>query len=405
MKVLHVLNASVPIVAGYTSRAKYIVNSQKEIGFHPSVLTSPRQGRTGIDKEVIEGTNYFRADLPKGIALRGQGIGIFKLIVELVVFYIRVKAAIRMVTPDLIHAHSPILWALPAFISARCRKIPFVYEIRALWEDAAVDSGATKERSARYLLTKIIETWLVKRAEHVVVICEGLKSEMLGRGINSEKITIIRNGVDSEVFRPMEKDRGLAEVLKLNRGVVVGYIGSLYKFEGVQRLVECLIKICAADKEVSGLIVGSGETEGDIRGMIEKFKMQERIIMVRQVPHREVKSYYSLMDILVYPRESKRLTELVTPLKPLEAMAMGKTVLASDVGGLSELVSNGRNGILFRKSDLKDLLEKLSFLISNAVFRDEIGRNARDSVRLSRDWRTICEGYRTVYEKAQCRKG
>src|SRR5215831_8450111 len=166
---------------------------------------------------------------------------------------------------DLIHSHSPSLNGLPAWRIARNRNLPFVYEARAFWEDAAVDHGTFGDRSLRYEVSRAVETFVFRRADAVIVIAEAMRDELLLRGINKDKVFVIPNGVDIKGFQPQERNWQLAEQLKLNEGPVFGFIGSLYHYEGLRLLVEAFPKIVAQVPDAKLLIIGGGPEESFLK--------------------------------------------------------------------------------------------------------------------------------------------
>jgi PEP-CTERM/exosortase A-associated glycosyltransferase len=400
MKVLHVLNDSVPLTSGYSTRSKNIITFQKELGIIPSVVTSIRQGHTPSEVEEIDGTLYYRTNSTSSISRLYGKKSILQIPVEIYLLSKRIGSTISVIRPDVIHSHSPILCAGPSLFEARKYGIPFVYEIRALWEDAAVDRGSTKADSFRYRLTRFLETNITRSADQIVVISEGLKSDLAERGIPENKIHVVRNGVDIDRFRPLDKDLELSSKIGLDGKTVIGYIGTFYSFEGIHYLIEALSRICSVNDNVHGIIIGHGEKAKAIEEQIKKTNLGKHVSLLGRIPHEEISPYYSLIDIFVYPRESKRITELVTPLKPLEAMAMEKVVLGSDVGGLKELISDGVNGFLFPKGDVKQLVEKLLWLIDNKNVRDGVRCNARKWVSERHDWRQLSSKYLDIYGAA-----
>ena len=299
----------------------------------------------------------------------------------------------------LLHAHSSVLNALAGMKIAREKRVPFVYEIRALWEDAAVDQGKTKEGSLRYNVTRNIETHVLKRADHITVICEGLKDDIIKRGIPPGKISVMPNGVDTRQFTPIAKDEALIEKLKLSGFTVIGFIGTFFEFEGIDLLIRAAKKILSTRHDVKFLIVGGGRAEEYVKTLTRDLQLEESIIFTGRVQHEEVKTYYSVMDVLVYPRKSKRITELVTPLKPLEAMALEKLVIGSDVGGIKELVKDGKTGFTFEKGDVDDLSRKCLFALGQRDLAQQISKQAREYVLKERNWMKICESYVNLYKR------
>ncbi len=391
--VLHVLDTSVPNLSGYAVRSRYVMEFQRRAGWHPVAVTSDRH-RTDRDREEFNGITYYRSRLA-GKAARsaiGRDLRLMR----------RLRRDILRIARDesvgVIHAHSPVLCGLPAWSAARTLGLPFVYEVRALWEDAAVDQEKTTERGIRYALTRAIETFILRRADRIVVICEGLKADIARRGIPSRQIVVVPNGVDAASFTPREPDAALRARYGLAGKRVLGFIGSFFQFEGLSTLLDAVPLMAARDSSVRVLLVGGGQEEDALRRAAEERRLLDTVIFAGRVPHEEVSAYYSIMDALVYPRISKRITELVTPLKPLEAMAMGKLVIASDVGGLRELVTDGRTGLVFRAGDARDLAETCLAALADPRRAAALGREARAYVERERDWSRICAAHTNLYE-------
>ena len=229
-----------------------------------------------------------------------------------------------------------------------------VYEVRAFWEDAAVDLGTSTKDGSRYRLTREMESTVLRRCDAITTICEGLRGEIVGRGSAPGKVTVIPNAVDAQEFAfHRDMDTGFRQQQGLDGKTVIGFIGSWYAYEGLDLLLRALPQALKARPDLAVLLVGGGPAEEKLRALARELDLDPFVRFVGRVPHGEVGRYYDLVDLLVYPRHSMRLTELVTPLKPLEAMARGRVVLASDVGGHRELLRHDDTGfssppIMFR---------------------------------------------------------
>ncbi len=324
MRVLHVLDISIPMLAGYTSRSRYIVNSHKALGMDPVVLTSVRhQNDEGVAMEELDGIRYHRSHAQKRLDR-----AVVKEALEINELRRRIVEVAKIEKPDLIHGHSSILCGIPAFLASRQLGLPCVYEIRAFWEDASVDHGTSVEGSPKYVAIQKAETLLARNADALIGICQGIKKELVHRGIDERSVFVIPNGVDVDRFAPRARDEALAQRLGLSGKTVVAYIGTFANFEGVPLLVRALIDLIRHGRDdLRGLIVGEGTTYEECRKLAADAGLSDRILHPGKVPHSEVGAMYSVVDILAYPRHSKRITELVTPLKPLEAMAMEKAVI------------------------------------------------------------------------------
>jgi glycosyltransferase involved in cell wall biosynthesis len=148
------------------------------------------------------------------------------------------------------------------------------------------------------------------------------------------------------------------------------------------------------------LLLGGGPEHTALQKLANDLGIERCVHFVGRVPHHEVNRYCSVMDLMVFPRISRRLTELVTPLKPLEAMAMGKLVAASDVGGHRELIDDGRNGHLFRAGSADALARCLTGLLERPSRWNEVIRNGRTFVERERNWQASVARYRDVYANA-----
>lgn len=401
MRILHVFDHTLPLHSGYTFRSAAILREQRALGWETFHLSSPKQINCNVAEETVDGLHFYRTDKPNGVLSRMPVVNLFAQMHATEKRIIELAGKIR---PDIIHAHSPALNGMPAVRAGRVLGIPVVYEIRAFWEDAAVDHGTTTENSLRYKLTRSQETWVVKNADAVTTICEGLRSDLVHRGIPSDKITVIPNAVDIEKF-PLggEADPALKRQLGLEGSSVLGFIGSFYAYEGLDLLLSALPSILE-QKSVKVLLVGGGPQECALREQAKSLGVTDKVIFTGRVPHQEVNRYYDLIDVLVYARHSMRLTELVTPLKPLEAMAQGRVFVASDVGGHKELIRHNATGILFRAGDTEALSSAVLTLLDHPQDWSRLRDNGREFVESERNWRASVSRYVGIYDRLQAAK-
>ena len=394
MKILHILDHSLPIHSGYTFRTRAILKSQIGLGWDVRGVTGPRYNASEPDPDEQEGLVFDRT-----AAIRPAPTPIGELR-EVKALERRAIAVARAWKPDILHAHSPALNGLAATRVSRALNIPLLYEIRAFWEDAAVGNGTGTDGSLVYRLTRALETHVVKRADAVAVICEGLRDDLVRRGVSPEKIMVSPNGVDLELFGdPPPRDEALARGLDVVGADVIGFIGSFYDYEGLDDLITAMPLILERRPNAALILVGGGPMEDALRGQAERSAAASRIRFVGRVPHSEVERYYSLIDVLVYPRKSMRLTDLVTPLKPLEAMAQKRMVAASDVGGHRELIEDGVTGTLFRADDPRALADAVSALFDDRQAWPKRLDVARAFVEQDRNWGVNVARYAPVYEK------
>ncbi len=393
MKILHILDHYKPHFSGYVFRTSYILRYQKELGLEPIVVTSPKHGNAEKSLEEIDNIKIYRAP-----ANNFGGIPFLKEARLMKVLRDRIVEAVRREKPDIIHAHSPSLNGIPALRVGRKYSIPVVYEIRAFWEDAAVDHGTFREGSLRYKWSRFIETELLKRVDAVFTICRSLKKEIVARGIEDNKVTIIPNCVDGGYFSPTAYDKEIADRYGLVDKIVFGFIGSFYHYEGIDLLIDSYRNTLKKNRDTRLLLVGDGPERVALYKKAEENGLLGHVIFTGKVPHEDVKRYYSVIDFLIYPRKSIRLTELVTPLKPLEAMAMGKIVVGSDVGGIRELITPDKDGLLFRAGDADELSRLLIDLALNNKDLKRISMTARETVEHQHKWESAVKKYLPIYE-------
>ncbi|QJR04990.1 glycosyltransferase, exosortase A system-associated [Sphingobium yanoikuyae] len=394
-RILHVLDHSLPMHSGYTFRTRAILRAQLAKGWDVRGLTGRRHVAAGPQEELVDGLHFHRTP---GEAASGNAL--LREWRDISAHADAIESLVRQWRPDIIHAHSPVLNAMAAQRVARRHGIPLIYEIRAFWEDAAVGNGTGTEGSPRYWLTRQLETHAVRAADAVAVICEGLRSDLVARGIDSAKITVSPNGVDLDQFgAPVPRDPALTAKLGLEGADVVGFIGSFYDYEGLDDLIAAMPRLVRARPRAKLLLVGGGPMEQALRDQALASPFTDHIVFVGRVPHDQVEHYYAQVDVLAYPRKAMRLTDLVTPLKPLEAMAQGRLVAASSVGGHRELIEDGVTGTLFAPDDPAAIAQALAGMFADRGFWDERRVVARDFVERERNWSSNILRYEPVYQR------
>lgn len=392
-RILHILDHSLPMHSGYTFRTRAILHAQKGLGWDVRGITGLRHTAEGPDVEQADGLTFHRT--------RGEagGPALLREWREVSALTDAICELAKEWRPDILHAHSPALCGLAAIRAGKRLGIPVVYEIRAFWEDAAVGNGNGHEGSIKYRMTRALENHVVGEAGRVVTICDGLRDDLVTRGFDADKIAIMRNGVDLSLFgNPVAPDPALAEELGLGDGPVIGFIGSFYDYEGLDDLIAAMPALLERHHDARLLMVGGGPMAEALKSQAEASPAAQAIRFVGRVAHSQVERYYALTDIMAYPRKKSRLTDLVTPLKPLEAMAQMKLVAASDVGGHRELMQHGKTGTLFAPDDPAACAAALADLFDK---RDEwaaIREAAIAHVEASHSWEHNVHRYQDVYQ-------
>ncbi len=278
--------------------------------------------------------------------------------------------------------------------------ITSIYEIRGFWHLTQATKKEGYTGSDHYNLSERFEIETAKQSDYVFTITGALKQILIENGVQESKIHVLPNAVDRSKFTIMEKDKLLEKELGFQDSVVIGYVGSFVEYEGLDILLEA----CAMLKDNHGnmfklLLVGDGEVMQQLRRTVEFLDLQEQVIFTGRVPHDEVQRYYSLIDIAPLPRKALRVCELVSPLKPFEAMASGKVLITSSVQALAEIVDDGNTGLIFEKNDARDLATKLETVLLNANLRSEIGKNANKWILENHSWDVISERVTDIYDK------
>lgn len=393
MKVLHILDHSLPQQSGYAFRSHSILSQLHRAGVEVSALTGPKHGASDQPADKFDGVSYRRAAFDAGRSFsgpRGQ-------VNTIAVMRQAIRERIVGEQFDVLHAHSPCLNG----VAALGQGLPLLYEMRSSWEDAAVSSGTTTEGSVRYRLSRMLETWVARRAAAVTVICEGLREELLARGIDDDKIVVVPNALPETMFERPDPTAvaAIRQRYGLESSKIVGFFGSFFEWEGVDQLIEVIGDVARSVPEAHLLLAGGGRQETMLQRMVQERSLQSRVTFAGRIPHDEVRAFYGAADVMAFPRIPHRLTDMVTPLKPLEAMAQGTVVVASDVGGHRELIRNGETGRLFRADSSAALADTLVAALTGDAENAALTRAADSFVRAERRWAVIAERYLPVYER------
>src|SRR5690625_2408050 len=289
-------------------------------------------------------------------------------------------------------------WSGAATVTtARRLGIPRTYEVRGQGEVTRGSPAASSGGGGMYGYVERIEADAAANADRVITITNALREELIARGVDGQKISVVPNGVEASRFSPREKNHELAVRHGLQDKTVVGYVGSILDYEGLDLLITAAQKLKQERDDVAFLLVGDGAELAQFRERVESENLSDTVIFTERVPHHEVEDYYSIIDICPFPRLPLPVCEMVSPLKPFEAMAMGKAIIASDVSALAEIISDGSNGILFEKGDANSLTAGLRRLLDDDSLRHRLAGNGRRWVVQERDWNKLSERIGDIY--------
>lgn len=395
MKIIHIFDHSFPMQDGYSARSLSILQGQLKRAWEVFPLTGTRQNSQNDDPELFYGINFYRTINKKSLFSK---IPVIKQFWTIWLLYHRLILLIKEKKPDVLHAHSPALNGIAAIFAGRRFHIPVVYEVRAFWEDAAVDQGTSTPQGWRYKMSRLLENYVFCNVHQVTAISEGLKNDIEKRHIFDGSVTIIPNAVELDRFsKLLAPDLHLISEYNLSKGCTIGFVGSFYDYEGLDLAIHAMPLLLQGNPNLRLLLVGNGLQDRNLRELVIRLKLENKVLFTGKVPFSEVERYYSVIDVLVYPRKLLRLTELVTPLKPLEAMAQQKIFIASDVGGHRELIKNEVTGILFKAGDIDSFVNAVNNLICSEELQNKIKKNALNFVKNERNWSKNIEKYEQVY--------
>lgn len=313
-----------------------------------------------------------------------------------------VREAIRL-RPAMIHAASNHVTALPALIAARRLGVPFVYEVRGLWEITELSGKDNWAGTEKYHLAVTLENLVAGEADAVLAITSQVRDELVRRGVDARRISVVPNAVDTEEFAPLPEDTQTREHLNIPAGVpVIGYAGSLVEYEGLGLLIQAVAGLLDGGTDVRLVIVGDGKSLAGLQSQAARLGVADRVIFPGRIPADEVPRYISIFDIMPCPRLPLPVTEMVSPLKPLEAMAAAKAVVLSDLAPLRDLAGEGEErALLFRAGDADDLARVLQDLVSDKDRRLELGRRARAWTLAERTWDIVARTAVAAYDDAR----
>jgi len=462
MKVLHVLANSPPDVNGYAIRTQKILSNQSNelVG-----LTSPwyPNRESMIDDVEIDGIKYYRTKHPQwkknpkishklvklftrkpDISSQNAPVeneatkilplrifdffyfGIFKIgraarhffriawkVVEEKIlmryFMQRIIEVAKQEKAELIHAHTPYRVGLPALKAARKLRLPFVYEMRGMWEETAVANGRWRANGPAYRRFQRFENKVLRAADSVVCISETLKQAAISRGVDAAKITVVTNAAqiidDSDLQKHETFDRVVASLGLKPSTRVIGYIGSLREMEGVDLTAEAVAELVKQGFDVRFFVLSGTAGQEELRNLCDRLELGDSAIITGPVPHQFVPQFYQLIDIFVVSRPDAAVTRLVTPLKPFEAMAMKRAVVTSNLDALQEIVVDNETGLLFQAGNLSSLVETIKRLVTDEKLISSLGNNAYDWIIHNRTWELVVKNYAVAYQIAVEKRG
>jgi glycosyltransferase involved in cell wall biosynthesis len=402
-RVLHLVSDALPSVsAGYTIRTHEIALAQRAAGLDPHVVTrcgfpvtqGSLDGRRLVE---VDGVPYHRL-LPWLLPGHGDADPKLAALGE------KLAAVLTQeIKPAVLHAASNFANAQIALALGQRYGLPVVYEVRGFWEDTWLSrhpDGAGLASSELYQRNRALETECMLAADLVVTLGEAMREEIEARGVPAEKILIVPNAVSGDFLAPLPGPGNLRADLGIHQDeYVVGEVTSLVTYEGIGTLLEATAILRARGVPARALIVGDGPERAALQRQAAGAGLAQAAVFTGRVPAAKVRQFHALLDVFVIPRTPDRVCQLVTPLKPVEAMASGLCVVTSEVKALTEIVKHEVTGMQTVPQDPVSLADCLERLFYSPDIRRKLGDNAREWVSGDRTWARNAARYKDAYAR------
>jgi len=406
-RILHLLKVSLPYrQSGYTLRSKYVLQSQRAAGLEPLAMTAlgfPRSAGVAVfpANEAVDGIRHLRLDC-------GPDYDLDAAYDRYLEDYAAAAARpVEELAPAVIHTHSGLRGYDSALVGLSLGHhfgLPVVYEVRGFFESLWTSETNWAEKSEVYRRRIETENRCMADADAVVTLSESMRREIVARGVPADKVVVVPNGVDIEAFAPRARPTALEERYGLAGSYVFGYVSNLdHNREGQELLVQAAAELRRRGIKAIALIVGDGPRRPVLEELARRLGADDAVVFTGRVPHEAVRDHYSLLDVFVVPRLSERAARLVTPLKPLEAMAAGVPLVTSDLPPLMELIGDGERGVAFAAGDGVALADVLADLRTDPDRRAKLAASARQWVVAERQWAANGQRYAELYHRLRAR--
>ncbi len=397
-RILHMVTNALPYTqAGYTVRTHRIVTAQRKAGLDPHVVTSwgwpMLQGHTDATSyEEIDDIPYHR-QLPSGGDLPFETRG------RLIRGAAQVTELVRRLRPQVLHAATDHRNGSVALAVRERTSTPVVYEVRGFLEETWASRDPKRVGSERHIMQREREAYIMREADAVVTLAETMAAEIVERGVPRERIHLAPNAVDDSLLTAEYDGASFRRQYGIGDDeIVIGSVSSIVAYEGFATLLDAAALLRDAGTPVRVLLVGDGVERPNLLQQVERLRLRDIAILPGRVGPDEALQAQAAIDIFTCPREDLRVCRLVTPLKPVEAMALGKPVVLSDLPALSELVGGEGAGMLVPAGNPRALADAVAALRDDPERRREMGEAGKAEVAAKRTWSSLARTYRAIYQ-------
>lgn len=384
-RVLYLLTNSLPHTAsGYAQRSHSVMVAQQEAGWDVLAVTRlayPVQvgkflARAG---DVVDGIRYRRL-LPGTLApamdarLQQQAEELLRVALEF--------------KPSVLHTTTHFVNGLVVRAVAQALGIPWVYEVRGQLADTwAATRGPEARDSEKYRLFQECEARVMRDADLVVTLGKAMKANITAAGIPGEKVVLAPNAVGGDFLEePGDAARARRELGLVEHGRFIGTVSSLVAYEGIEDLIGAFVLLAPDLPDLRLLIVGDGSAMPSLQGLARRSGFAERITFTGRVPRSQAAQYHRMLDVFVVPRKDLEVTRSVTPLKPVEALACSRPVVASNLPALAEIVRHNETGLLADAGDPASFAAAIRSLLEDRELAVRLGAAGREWVLRERTW-------------------
>ncbi|TKG10170.1 glycosyltransferase family 4 protein [Vibrio sp. F13] len=388
MKILHVVYQSYPNVSGSSTRTNHIVKAQCKVGMQPIVISSPCQAPCDLLKatthELVDEVKYYRTYCFSGLSVGGKSTWLqkFKKIAAFPYFVYKLWRYCKIEKPAVLHSHAMFYCAIASIIVGKILNIPTLYEIRSIWY---VNSNS-KQYSLLKKLAILMERFAIRCSTAVIAISDGIKSEFAGV---RDDIFIVRNAIQKDEVKSI-----VNQDTKFHR---FGYIGSVIELEGLDYAIDAFASLKDKNPNIQFHIYGGGTKLEELK--VYAKKVGSPTIFHGQVEPSDVPKCYDNLDCVINCRNDEAIAQLVTPLKPLEAIAQNKVLICSDVKGYMEIIGGKENAIVVKPRDSVAIISAVNYVMNDAN-RDEIIKRttaAQKFISENRTWDSNMDIHEKIY--------